>query len=468
MIRYNQMMRVAFIVGVLLCIPAQAQPTTDEYSESYVVTLHWCHYLEYVHEFTTHMFLVRILFDGTQPDAQLSFTGRYFFSNTSYLLNSSSERYRTIKFEVYELVNGSQLLCDLTEEEGIGSAEITFDTFTGHWTGDDHLGDDSGYGRLNGCDDGSLTIAERDFELGLSLQVVDPDGDGIPRWMEEQVYCTDPLSNDADRDDDHDEVPLLWEWRYGFDPFVYEDHRHTDADDDGLTTYEEYLVSPWYSDPFRKDIFLELDQMKPGPNTDGFSISRNTTIMVYQVYAQRNIMFHVDDGCMGGGELIPYKRVLWFGEEKEYYSKYFLHNDPANWRRGVFRYALYVNNHVPISGMEFPGENSILQFYRPGLNSYVIATVRYPRIDFAGHACIMLHELGHTLGIYIGHPLGCDNQLMRNPFSIQKIIFKNYRSVMNYQYTYEILDYSDGSHGFGDYDDWGTLDLTFFQPDGTK
>ena len=80
----------------------------------------------------------------------------------------------------------------------------------------------------------------------------------------------------------------------------------------------------------------------------------------------------------------------------------------------------------------------------------------------------MLHELGHTLGLYMGHPPGCDNQLMRNPLSLQRIFFKNYKSVMNYQYTYEILDYSDGSHGFWDYDDWGNIDLTFFQPIGAE
>jgi hypothetical protein len=34
---------------------------------------------------------------------------------------------------------------------------------------------------------------------------------------------------------------------------------------------------------------------------------------------------------------------------------------------------------------------------------------------------------------------------------------------MNYQYTYRIFDYSDGTHGWGDYDDWGNIDLTYFE-----
>ena len=64
------------------------------------------------------------------------------------------------------------------------------------------------------------------------------------------MYRTDPLINDANRDDDNDGVPLLWEWRYGYDPFTYDDHRHIDPECDGLNNYEEYLVSEWRSDPF--------------------------------------------------------------------------------------------------------------------------------------------------------------------------------------------------------------------------
>ena len=83
-------------------------------------------------------------------------------------------------------------------------------------------------------------------------------------------------------------------------------------------------------------------------------------------------------------------------------------------------------------------------------------------------AYMILHELGHTLGMCMGRPLGCDNQLMRFKLSLQNKIFKNYKSVMNYNYTYSILDYSDGTHGFGDYNDWGNIDLTYFQPRGVR
>ena len=36
---------------------------------------------------------------------------------------------------------------------------------------------------------------------------------------------------------------------------------------------------------------------------------------------------------------------------------------------------------------------------------------------------------------------------------------------MNYRYVYSgLTDYSDGSHGKNDYDDWANIDLTYFNP----
>jgi hypothetical protein len=34
---------------------------------------------------------------------------------------------------------------------------------------------------------------------------------------------------------------------------------------------------------------------------------------------------------------------------------------------------------------------------------------------------------------------------------------------MNYHYTYKILDYSDGSNGGRDFDDWSNLDFNYFE-----
>ena len=37
---------------------------------------------------------------------------------------------------------------------------------------------------------------------------------------------------------------------------------------------------------------------------------------------------------------------------------------------------------------------------------------------------------------------------------------------MNYGYMYRLVDYSDGSRGKNDFDDWDRMDLTYFQGDG--
>jgi hypothetical protein len=74
-----------------------------------------------------------------------------------------------------------------------------------------------------------------------------------------------------------------------------------------------------------------------------------------------------------------------------------------------------------------------------------------------------MHETGHNFGIRFGEPFGCDCWIGKYPWQICFWFIRNYKSIMNYQYTYNIFDYSDGSHGRGDYDDWANIDLTYFE-----
>ncbi len=442
-----------------------------DYYEQIILTIYSCNYLENIQEFTNNSFLINITFNNAIAKSSYFINNRYSKNNFSIKIDTYQQRYITILFEVFELIEDSYFLCDLNMNPGIGPAEIVFDSYTGHWNGDDYIGDKSGYGRFNGCDDNSLYTFERDFELCFFIDVIDSDNDKIPKWYEENIYHTSPYVDDSQNDVDKDMIPLYWEYKWGYNPFIYNNHTELDPEKDGLSNYEEFLVSTWHSDPFRDDMFMELDQMSIGPNGEGSYIPKSSLIQVEQTYAKRNIRFHVDDGCMGGGEIIPFKPYLIMGQEREYYQQYFLQNDADNWRRGVFRYALFVYEHLPIRGMEFPGEHNFLFYYKPGLNSFIISTSIYKIVDRQPEECcqfLILHELGHTCKIFMGRPLGCDNQLMRLPWSLQRIIFKNYKSVMNYKYTYSILDYSNGTHGFGDYNDWDNIDLTFFQPSGAK
>jgi hypothetical protein len=74
-----------------------------------------------------------------------------------------------------------------------------------------------------------------------------------------------------------------------------------------------------------------------------------------------------------------------------------------------------------------------------------------------------MHETGHTLGIFSDNTAGCDDQESKLPWQKNFWRWGPYKSCMNYRYTYRLVDYSDGSRGQNDFDDWDFLDLTFFQ-----
>ena len=79
------------------------------------------------------------------------------------------------------------------------------------------------------------------------------------------------------------------------------------------------------------------------------------------------------------------------------------------------------------------------------------------------YASAYMHECGHTLGIFHGNTPGCDDQQSLYPWQLNWWKYRAYKSVMNYGYTYQMLDYSDGSRGKNDFDDWNRIDFRFFQ-----
>ena len=81
------------------------------------------------------------------------------------------------------------------------------------------------------------------------------------------MYGTDPTIDNRGDDWDQDGVPIEWEHRWGFNPFIWEDHTSVDPDEDSLTNIEEFLTREFGSDPFRKDVFLELDFMEESPDS---------------------------------------------------------------------------------------------------------------------------------------------------------------------------------------------------------
>ena len=379
-------------------------------------------------------------------------------------------------------------LCDLSNNYGNYNESFDIDLVysikAGHWSGDDWLNpswggiDPSGYGRLNGCDDNSIYQNNRDCEMWFDIYQNDFDGDGIPYWTEVNAFNTDPTVDNTGDDTDKDGIPIEWEYKWGhqferrgqhywiYDPFVWEDHENMDDDEDGLDNVEEYLTSQWDSDPFRKDLFVELDQMEAGPNGESASLlPERSKELLRTAYNKHNLVYHLDDGSWedSGSEMIPFdtETTMSWGNQNselmEIYDEYFLHDDPDNWRRGVFHYGVLVYQCSVANGNAF-GSNRY-QISSNGLNEK--AKLPYLNRDIV-FASAYMHECGHTLNI--NNP-GVDDQNSKFIWQLNWWKWRPYKSVMNYGYMFLMVDYSDGSRGLNDFDDWHDMDLTYFDID---
>ena len=400
----------------------------------------------------------------------------------------------TVQIQLWDKQPGLDRLCDISDnlnEYGSETYDIIliYNTKYASWVGGDFINsespyfDESGYGRLNGCDDNSIYENDRDCELYFNINQSDTDGDNIPYWTEVNIYGTDPMVNDTGRDDDQDGVPIEWEFKWGkrlrydhhtdkyyyewfYDPFTWENHSSFDPDRDGLDNVEEYKTSQWGSDPFRKDIFVELDQMEAGPNGEPASLfPENSKELIKNAFHRRNIVYHFDDGCMGGGEMIPFIEHIesWSEGMNQVYEDYFLHGDENNWRKGVFHWGAVLYD------AGFEGYN-----FRDGawqISTHCIDTNFYHKIAMllygkdVAYASVYMHEHGHALGLNVIYGHDTDSYY---PWQINYWKYRPYKSCMNYGYTYILVDFSDGSRGKNDMDDWGTIDLTLFQKDIPK
>ena len=260
-------------------------------------------------------------------------------------------------------------------------------------------------------------------------------------------------------DTDRDIVPDWWEIKWGYNPAAWNDHQHHDPDNDSLNNIEECYMDQFGSNPFQKDVFLEFDWTS--------SLDANTTnkppiqeiIQMIDAFARQNITLHVDIGNLGGGEEIPPQAFVSYADIINLYWDYFLHNDLNNPRQRIFHYGIICDYS------EGPGFAIIGWDH---LNSFVIGAQflaeRYPR--YAKERVTMtsaMHEVGHTFGLIVTKFNGIDNNIAMKPIYKEFWIYSQYRSILNYLYTFSMMDFSDGSHGRGDYNDWGNLEFSFFK-----
>jgi len=261
---------------------------------------------------------------------------------------------------------------------------------------------------------------------------------------------------------DGDGILIEWEDKWGYNPLVWENFSSMDPDKDGLTNIQEWQQSEWFSDPFRKDIFIEVDNMAD-KHGDSYKLPEKSKQLLYSSFTNHNIMMHIDDGSMGGGgEEIPYKEKITYHETNEIYWKYFLHENMTNERKGAFHYVIFCSyGAITRGGYSFQALDN--------LDGFVLAIqyirdwrVRESQRELST-ASLFMHELGHNLGLFEYTFGGIDNESCNMPWHAGWWKYANYKSCLNYRYSFSLVDYSDGSRGANDYDDWGNIDLTFFK-----
>ncbi|MEM4257613.1 MAG: right-handed parallel beta-helix repeat-containing protein [Candidatus Thermoplasmatota archaeon] len=282
-------------------------------------------------------------------------------------------------------------------------------------------------------------------------------------WTDTPSYLLKPVRDplvptitSSDADSDADGASDQWEQRYGYDPLVWDDHLHLDTDGDALTNVEECYMD---ANPFRKDIFVEIDYMKSSNPISSNKPSDDMIAAAVAMFSARNITLHVDVGLLGGGEEIPLNTTFSFVELVDLYWDYFLHNDMNNPRKQIFHYGL-ICDRGPDVNFPFVGWNHLDAFLISAQQlAEQLPQVPKERIIIGG----MIHHLGHTMNLLADTFDGIDNILTLQPFSVEWLKYRNYKSCMNYYYKYTLLDYSDGSRGRNDFNDWNSLQYDFFK-----
>ena len=402
---------------------------------------------------------VKVFINDEEFTSDVWSDNRYIYNpEWSATLNVPDEiEFVDIKIQLWESTNGDSssggTLCDLSEDPNDFDVELSYSIKTGHWTGDDYLNDPSGYGRLCGCDDGTIYQEDKDSELWFNIYQNDYDGDTIPYWTEVNEYSTDPEVKDSG-DPDNDKIPVEWEYKWGYNPFEYENHEETDPDSDSINNLEEYLTSEWYSDPFRKDVFVEMDKMEDGPNGEKVYFPVLAKELITTAFDRQNIIFHLDMGEMGGYEIVPFDEDIGRTDLQSIYYNYFLHGDENNWRRGVFHYGL-VTYYEDIPGYMF--RSNSFQIASEGMERK--SEKPFLQRDVV-YASAYMHELGHTFAF---NPIPGHNEFSKYPWQIGWWLNRPYKSVMNYAWMYQIVDYSDGSRANPDIDDWSRINYHAFE-----
>lgn len=355
---------------------------------------------------------------------------------------------------------------------------ITYDYRTGRWQGDDAFMDSDGMGHYVG----------NTYEVWFNAYQADYDHDGIPFWTEKNVLGTNPLVDDSVLDPDEDGITTSWEYKWGYDPHIWNDHQNLDPDIDGIDNIEEFQMSEWFANPYQQDIYIEADGMEQKGIFDLPHIFfKESQQMLIERFRQYGINVYIDDGwgngpVNGGGEMLPFQQNLDDTLGKQVLAFYTHHF--ADERKGIFRYVVIGSlDGGFITAVQYDMYDTM--YIGNNIQSSITRLAFTPREVRVMLAKAVLHELGHSLGLmpwtFPGNDIYSRRIIDRYP-SMSDEEYNNYLtqyySIMNYQYIYNkpffysddthtyLFDYSDGSNGAPyDQDDWKHVYLPSFQLD---
>jgi hypothetical protein len=401
--------------------------------------------------------------------------------NIEFFRNVDEEQH-IAEIEIKILDKEKKLLRRDPVVRAMDSFQLTYDFKTGRWSGSDYFNDSDGYGHFNG----SL------FEMWFDIRQTDFDADGIPFWVEVNELGTSPRVNDIDNDPDNDGIPTAWEWKWGYNPHKWDNHTYLDPDKDGIQNTEEWFMEKWLANPHYPEIYIEADFMERTPfrpykieiapgriikrikrprivktTDDG---TRNIFYeeaqqMLIDRFSQHSITVHIDDGCMGGGgEYVEFIPEGSYGWNSGYFAEFYKNNFDDD-RKGIFRYLLTGHWGGWAHSQDYKNFHDFMTTpTNTVFNKNNLCLAFTPRTKRIGQAVAVIHELGHTCSFSRNRTCqGVDNSSGRwgDPPDYP---WHDYVSVMNYDYFgMRYFDFSDGTNGKNDYDDWGKIDIAFFQ-----